>query len=57
MRFVIIAAGTIMIGWIRGDFNLAYLFKKTTMSGKLIHRLVNNIFNNEAAPLKISRVM
>ena len=47
------AAGTIMVGWIKGEFNLADLFTKTTMAGDLQHRLVNNIFNNEAAPLEI----
>lgn len=45
------AAGTIMVGWIKGEYNLADLFTKTTMTGDLKHRLVHNIFNNEAAPL------
>ncbi|GFH56846.1 hypothetical protein CTEN210_13322 [Chaetoceros tenuissimus] len=47
------AAGTIMVGWIKGEYNLADLFTKTTMTGELKHRLVHNIFNNDAAPLKV----
>ena len=47
------AAGTIMVGWISGEYNLADLFTKTTMTGELKHRLVHNIFNNEAAPIEV----
>lgn len=47
------AAGTIMVGWISGEYNLADLFTKTTMTGELKHRLVNNIFNNDAAPIEV----
>ena len=47
------AAGTIKVGWIMGEYNLADLFTKTTMTGDLKHRLVNNIFNNDAAPLEV----
>ena len=43
------AAGTIMVGWIMGEYNLADLFTKTTMTGDLKYRLVHNIFNNDAA--------
>jgi len=45
------AAGTIRVGWIKGEFNLADLFTKTTMPGNLRHGLVMNIFNNDVAPL------
>jgi hypothetical protein len=45
------ATGTIRVGWIKGDFNLADLFTKTTMPGNLRHGLVMNIFNNDVAPL------
>ena len=47
------AAGTIMVGWISGEYNLADLFTKTTMTGELKHRLVHNIFNNDAAPIEV----
>ena len=45
------AAGMIRVGWIKGEFNLADLFTKTTMPGNLRHGLVMNIFNNDVAPL------
>ena len=45
--------GTIMFGWIKGECNIADLFTKTTMMGDLKHCLVHNIFNNDAAPLKL----
>ena len=47
------AAGTIMVGWFEGEYNLADLFTKTTMMGDLKHCLVHNIFNNDVAPLKL----
>ncbi|GFH55427.1 hypothetical protein CTEN210_11903 [Chaetoceros tenuissimus] len=47
------AAGTIKVGWIMGEYNLADLFTKTTMTGDLKHRLVHNIFNNDVAPLEM----
>ena len=47
------AVGTIMVGWISGEYNLADLFTKTTMTGELKHRLVHNTFNNDAAPIEV----
>ena len=49
-------AGTIMVGWIESNFNLADLLTKTTMGNNLKYKLMNNIFNNDATPLKVSKV-
>ena len=46
------AAGTIRVGWIPGEHNLADLFTKTTMAGNTRHGLVVNIFNDEATRLE-----
>ena len=46
------AAGTIRVGWIPGEHNLADLFTKTTMAGNTRHGLVVNIFNDEATHLE-----
>jgi len=45
------AAGTIRVGWIKGYYNLADLFTKTTLTNETRHRLINNIFDNQATPL------
>ena len=47
------AVGTIMVGWVSSEYNLVDLFTKTTMKGELKHRLVHNIFNNNAASIKV----
>jgi hypothetical protein len=46
------AAGIIRVGWIKGEYNLADLFTKTTMAGNVRHGMVENIFNNNASSLK-----
>ena len=48
------AAGTIRVGWIEGKYNLADLFTKTTISGNERHGIVEGIFHNDAAPIKVS---
>ena len=45
------AAGTIRVGWIKGEFNLADLFTKTTINGNDRNGIVEGIFNNEATPI------
>ena len=45
------AAGIILVGWIPGEFNLADLFTKTTMSRNTRHNLVDLIFSNTASPI------
>ena len=45
--------GTIIVGWISGEYNLVDLFTKTTMTGELKYRLVYNIFNNDAASIEV----
>lgn len=47
------AAGTIRVGWIKGIFNLADLFTKTTMPGNERNDMVENIFQNDACPVKM----
>ena len=44
---------TIIVEWISGEYNLADLFTKTTMTRELKHRLVHNIFKNDAAPIEV----
>ena len=46
------AAGTVIVGWVPGDFNLADLFTKTTMTKEVRHGMVENIFNNKATVLE-----
>ena len=43
------AVGILQVGWIPGEFNLADLFTKTTMSGNTRHNLVDSIFSNTAS--------
>ena len=45
--------GTIIVGWISGEYNLVDLFTKTTMTDELKYRLVYNIFNNDTVPIKV----
>ena len=45
------AAGIIRVGWIPGDFNLADLYKKTTIPGNRRHNLIDSIFSNTASPI------
>ena len=33
-------SGTLRVGWIPGEYNLAYLFTKTTMTGNMRHGMV-----------------
>ena len=47
------AAGTIIVGWIKGIFNLADSFTKTTMPGNKRNDMVENIFQNDACPVKM----
>ena len=47
------AVETIMVGWISSEYNLVDLFTKTIMMGELKHRLVDNIFNNNVAPIEV----
>ena len=44
-------AGILWVGWILGEFNLSYLFTKTTMLGNASHNLVEPIFLNMTAPI------
>ena len=44
-------AGILRVGWIPGEFNLSYLFTKTTMPGNTRHNLVDSIFSNKASPI------
>ena len=37
------------VGWIPGDYNLAYLLTKTTITGNMRHKMVESIFYNTAA--------
>ena len=43
------APGILWVGWIPVDFNLANMFKKTTMPGNTRHNLVDSIFSNIAS--------
>ena len=36
------------VGWIPGDYNLADLYTKTTMTGNARHEMVEYIFYNKA---------
>ena len=45
------AGGVLCVRWIPGDFNLDYLFTKTTMPGNTRHTLVEPIFSNIASPI------
>ena len=36
------------LGWIQGEYNLADLFTKTTMTGNTRHGMVESIFYNKA---------
>ena len=45
------AAGILRVGRIPGEFNLADLFTKTTMTGNTRHNLVDSIFYNTASPI------
>ena len=45
------AAGILRVGWIPGDFNLLYLFTKTTIHRNTRHTLVDSIFSNTASPI------
>ena len=47
------AAGTIRVGWIEGQYNLADLLTKTTMPGNVRDGLVRNVFMNNAAVLNL----
>ena len=44
-------AGIIWVGWIPGEFNLADLFKNTTIPGNTRHNLVDSIFSNKTSPI------
>ena len=44
-------AGIIQVGCIPGEFNLADLFTKTTMTGNTRHNLVDSIFSNTASKI------
>ena len=45
------AAGILRVGFIPGDFDLVYLFTKTTMPGNTRHNLVGTIFSNTSSPI------
>ena len=47
------AAGTIRVGWIEDKYNLADLFTKTTINGNDRYGIVEGIFHNDTAPLKV----
>ena len=40
-------AGTIRVGWISGDYNIAYICTKTTIPTKCGYELLNSIFNEK----------
>ena len=44
-------AGILLIGWIKGEFNLVECFTKTTMPGNTRHNFFDSIFSNTASPL------
>ena len=45
------AAGILRVGWIPGEFNLAYMFTETTMPGNTRHSLVDLVFSNTESPI------
>ncbi len=45
------AAGVIRVGWIEGNYNVADLFTKTTLSNKAKRTFVQSIFDNKVTPL------
>ena len=46
------ASGTFSVGWILGEYNLAYLFTKTTMTLNIRNGVVETIFYNKAAVIR-----
>lgn len=47
------AAGTIRVGWIPGEENLADLFTKTTMPGNVRNDIVETIFMNQCSHIEM----
>ena len=45
-------AVTLRVGWIPGEYNLEYLFTKTTMTGNTRHGMVELILYNKAVALR-----
>ena len=45
------AAGVIRVGWIEGNYNVADLFTKITLSNEVKRTFVQDIFNNQVTPL------
>ena len=46
------ANGKLRVGWIPGDYNLAYLLTKTTIKVNTRHGMVESIFYNEAVLIR-----
>ena len=46
------ASGTLRVGWISGEHNLAYLLTKTTMTGNMRHKMVESILYNKAVTIR-----
>ena len=40
------------VGWIPGEYNLADLLTKTTMTGNMIDEMVESIFYNKMAVIR-----
>ena len=45
-------AVTLRVGWIPGEYNLADLFTKTTMTGNMRHGTVESIFYNKSVVIR-----
>ena len=45
-------AGTLRVGWIPGQYNIAYLFTNTTMTGNMRHGMIESIFYNKAVVIR-----
>ena len=46
------AAGTLRVGWVPGEYNLAYLLTKTTMAGNTRHGMLESILYNKSAIIR-----
>ena len=46
------AAGTMRVGWIPGEYNLAYLLTNSTMTGNMRHGMVESIFYSKAVVIR-----
>ena len=40
------------VGWIPGEYNIAYLLTKTTMTGNVRHSMVESIFYNRTVVIR-----